>query len=152
MNMKSTDVLVIGGSAAGMVVALSGKGAYPDKRFTMVKKQDVVMVPCGIPYIFGTLAGSEQNIMPVDKMMSQAGVESVVGEVVSIDIPKKVATFADGSTIGFDKLVLATGSTPILPKWLEGREKENVFVVPKEKEYLDQMKAKLSADSGGRGT
>jgi len=143
--MKSTDVLVIGGSAAGMVVALSGKGAYPDKRFTMVKKQDVVMVPCGIPYIFGTLAGSEQNIMPVDKMMSQAGVESVVGEVVSIDIPKKVATFADGSTIGFDKLVLATGSTPILPKWLEGREKENVFVVPKEKEYLDQMKAKLSA-------
>jgi len=29
--MKKTDVLIIGGSAAGMVAALTGKSAWPDK-------------------------------------------------------------------------------------------------------------------------
>ena len=57
--MKKTDVLVIGGSAAGMVVSLTGKSASPDKNFIMIKKQKDVMVPCGIPYIFGTAGLTE---------------------------------------------------------------------------------------------
>jgi thioredoxin reductase len=36
--MKETDVLIIGGSAAGMVAALTGKSAWPEKKFIMVKK------------------------------------------------------------------------------------------------------------------
>ncbi|MGI6322047.1 MAG: hypothetical protein ACOXZO_01840 [Bacteroidales bacterium] len=43
--MKTTDVLVIGGSAAGMVAALTGKSTYPQKSFTLVKKQKEMMVP-----------------------------------------------------------------------------------------------------------
>jgi len=128
-----------------MVVALSGKVAYPDKRFTLIKKQKTVMVPCGIPYMFGTLDSSQQNVMPVDTMMEKAGVESLVGEVVSIDIKTKAAKLADGETIGYDKLVFATGSSPVMPKWLRGGEKDNVFVVPKDRDYLDAMKAKLSS-------
>jgi NADH oxidase (H2O2-forming) len=38
-KMKKTDVLVIGGSAAGMVSALTGKSSWPKKIFTLVKKQ-----------------------------------------------------------------------------------------------------------------
>ncbi|NMC38357.1 MAG: pyridine nucleotide-disulfide oxidoreductase, partial [Bacteroidales bacterium] len=71
--MKTTDVLIIGGSAAGMVAALTGKASWPKKNFTLVKKQKEMMVPCGIPYIFGTLDCSDQNIMPVDTMLSKAG-------------------------------------------------------------------------------
>ncbi len=142
--MNTTDVLVIGGSAAGMVVSLTGKAAYPDKSFTMIKKQKDVMVPCGIPYIFGTLTGSDQNLMPVDTMMEKAGVTTIVGEVTAIDTEGKNVTLADGMKIGFQKLVLATGSTPVLPKWLKGGEKNNVYVVPKDRVYLDEMKEKLS--------
>jgi thioredoxin reductase len=57
--MKNTDVLIIGGSAAGMVAALTGKSHWPEKSFTLVKKQKDMMVPCGIPYIFGTLGNTE---------------------------------------------------------------------------------------------
>jgi NADPH-dependent 2,4-dienoyl-CoA reductase/sulfur reductase-like enzyme len=141
--MKNTDVLVIGGSAAGMVVSLTGKSAYPDKKFTMIKKQKDVMVPCGIPYIFGTLESSQQNIMPVDTMMEKSGVESLIGEVVSIDTEGKRVKLADGDTINYEKLVMATGSVPIMPKWLKGGDKENVFTIPKDKLYLDEMKARL---------
>lgn len=143
--MKTTDVLVIGGSAAGMVAAITGKSAWPEKSFMLVKKQKDMMVPCGIPYIFGSLESSAQNIMPVDSMMEKNGIISLVDEVTHIDKDNKTVTLAGGDTIGFDKLVIATGSTPIKPKWLEGADKANVFVIPKDKVYLDDMKAKLSS-------
>jgi NADPH-dependent 2,4-dienoyl-CoA reductase/sulfur reductase-like enzyme len=141
--MKNTDVLVIGGSAAGMVVSLTGKSAYPDKKFIMIKKQKDVMVPCGIPYIFGTLESSQQNIMPVDMIMEKSGVESLIGEVVSIDTEGRSVRLAEGETISYEKLVMATGSVPVMPQWLKGGDKENVFTIPKDRIYLDEMKSRL---------
>ena len=141
--MKSTDVLIIGGSAAGMVAATTGKSHWPDKSFTLVKKTKDVMVPCGIPYIFGTLDSSEKNIMPVDATIQKLGIESLVDEATAIDTTSKVVSFASGETIKYEKLVIATGSNPIKPKWLPGAELDNVFVVPKDRAYLDEMKSKL---------
>ena len=66
--MKKTDVLIIGGSAAGLVTVVTGKTAYPEKEFLVIRKEKDVMVPCGIPYIFGTLESSNQNILPGDAM------------------------------------------------------------------------------------
>jgi NADH oxidase (H2O2-forming) len=142
--MKTIDVLVIGGSAAGMVAALTGKNSWPGKSFILVKKQKDVMVPCGIPYIFGTLDSSTQNIMPVDTILEKAGITSLVDEVVTINKETKTANLASGETIRYEKLVIATGSTPTIPKWLAGGNKENVFVIPKDKIYLDQMAEKLT--------
>ena len=72
--IKKTDVLIIGGSAAGMVAAVSGKNSWPDKNFTLVKKQKDVFVPCGIPYIFGTLESSEKDLIPI--LLSEPGQNS----------------------------------------------------------------------------
>jgi len=143
--MKTTDVLVIGGSAAGMVSALTGKSSWPKKNFILVKKQKEMMVPCGIPYIFGTLDCSDRNLMPVDTMLGKAGIESIVDEVVTINKETKTAELAGGETIQYEKLVIATGSIPLKPKWLVGGEKENVFVIPKDKIYLDEMVKKISS-------
>ncbi len=142
--MKTTDVLIIGGSAAGMVAALTGKSSWPKKSFILVKKQKEMMVPCGIPYIFGTLDNTAQNIMPVDNMLEKSGIESLVDEVIKIDKEAKQVELSSGEIIKYEKLVIATGSTPVKPKWLIGGEKENVFVIPKNKPYLDDMKSKLA--------
>jgi len=141
--MKTTDVLIIGGSAAGMVAALTGKSHWPKKEFILVKKQKDMMVPCGIPYIFGTLDSSDKNLMPVDASLQKNGIESLVDEATEIDTAQKVVTFASGEKIGYQKLVLATGSTPMKPKWLHGAELKNVFVIPKDRQYIDEMKLKL---------
>jgi NADH oxidase (H2O2-forming) len=143
--MRITDVLIIGGSAAGMVAALTGKSSWPKKSFILVKKQKEMMVPCGIPYIFGTLDCSDQNIMPVDAMLAKSGIESLVDEVISINKEDKMVALASGETIKYDKLVIATGSTPVKPKWLVGGEKVNVFVIPKDKIYLDEMRTRLDS-------
>ena len=77
-------------------------------------------------------------------MMEKAGVTSLVGEVVAIDKAAKSAKLADGEIIEYEKLVLATGSTPVIPKWLKGGDKKNVYTVPKDRIYLDEMKEKLA--------
>ncbi|MDX9941714.1 MAG: FAD-dependent oxidoreductase [Bacteroidales bacterium] len=141
--MKKTDVLIIGGSAAGMVGALTGKSSWPEKKFILVKKLKDMMVPCGIPYIFGTLDNSDQNIMPVDAMMEKAGIESIVDEVIAIDKTEKTATLKGGEVIKWEKLLIGTGSQPVKPRWLKGADLDNVFLVPKDKYYLDDMLAKL---------
>lgn len=140
--MERTDVLVIGGSAAGIVAATTGKSYYPNKDFFLIRKEKRVIVPCGIPYIFGSLESSEQNMVP-DTVLSNAGVRLKIDEVVFVDQENKVCKTADGTEIRFEKLVLATGSTPVVPKWLKGADLDNVFTIPKDKEYLDQITTKL---------
>jgi len=112
--MKKADVVIIGGSAAGMVAAVTGKSSWNDKSFILVKKQKDMMVPCGIPYIFGTLESSQQNIMPVDTMLAKSDVESLVNEVVAIDKEAKTVTLDDGQLIGYDKLVMINYSNVFL--------------------------------------
>ncbi|MEA3465793.1 MAG: FAD-dependent oxidoreductase [Thermodesulfobacteriota bacterium] len=140
--MKKTDILVIGGSAAGIVAATTGKAFHKDKKVTLVRKEEKVMVPCGIPYIFGSLESSDQNVVP-DAALSNAGVELKIGEAVSLVQDKKICRFADGSQIEFEKAVIATGSDPIKPDWLKGADLENVFTIPKDKSYLDQLSNRL---------
>ena len=140
--MKKTDVLVIGGSAAGIVAATTGKSFYPDKDFMVIRKEEQVMVPCGIPYVFGTLESSAQNVIP-DGVLENAGVALKIDEVSEIDTENKVCKTASGDEVGFEKLIFATGSTPAEAKWLKGNDLENVFTIPKDKVYLDHAKEKL---------
>jgi len=142
--MKQSDVLVIGGSAAGIVAATTARSFYPDRKVTLIRKEEKVLVPCGIPYMFGTLGGSEKNVVP-DQVLAGAGIDLVVGEAVLIDQEKKTCSLADGSVIQFEKLVLATGSIPVQPGWLEGTDLENVFFIPKNKEYLDNQSVKFES-------
>ena len=140
--MKRADVLVIGGSAAGIVAAITAKSNYPQKDVLLIRKEKQVLVPCGIPYIFGSLDGVEKNIIP-DAVLSKAGVDLIVGEAIEINQSEKTCLIQDGTAIRFEKLVLATGSTPSVPKWLKGADLDNVFMIPKDKEYISEVLNKI---------
>ena len=143
--MKKTDVLIIGGSAAGLVAALTGKSQYPEKDFLVIRKEQKVVVPCGIPYIFGSLENSSQNVIP-DAGLEKAGVNLLIGEETEIDPKSKTCLLTDGEQVTYEKLVLAIGSKPVKPNWLNGKNLDNVFTVPKDKDYLDLMADKLQED------
>jgi len=140
--MKKTDVLIIGGSAAGIVAALAGKSNYPEKEFLIIRKEEKVLVPCGIPYIFGSLGSSDKNVIP-DAVLTNKGIKIEVDEVISIDQNEKVCSTAKGTEISFEKVIFATGSTPTVPGWLKGTNLENVFTISKDKIQLDKAFQKI---------
>jgi NADPH-dependent 2,4-dienoyl-CoA reductase/sulfur reductase-like enzyme len=135
--MKNVDVLIIGGSAAGIVAATTSRNFYPDKNVALIRKEQKMLVPCGIPYMFGTLESSDKNVVP-NMVVEKCGIDLIIDEVVSVHQQNKTCMLTDGTEIGFTKLIFATGSSPVEPQWLGGIDLENVFFIPKEKEYLDK--------------
>ena len=90
--MKKTDVLVIGGSAAGLPAATTAKRHYPDKSVLVIRREQKVSIPCGIPYAFGIVGSPEKNLIPADQALEKDGIESAIGDVISIDRTAKTVT------------------------------------------------------------
>ncbi len=141
--MKKTDVLVIGSSAAGLVAATTGKRIYRDKQVTVVTMMPKTLIPCGIPYVFGSVSSTDNDLLPAEKMFAASDIDVIYDEVVSIDRETKTVQLKEGDKISYDKLVLGTGSLPNVPGWLKGADLKNVFTVPKDKAYLDEMQLRI---------
>jgi len=135
--MKQFDVVVVGGSAAGITAAITCRRHYPDKRVLLVRKEAQVLIPCGIPYTFGTVGGPENDLIP-DAVLEKNNIELLVDEVVDMDCQERTVTTAGGETIGYQRLILATGSVPIMPP-IPGLDKENIFAIKKEVSHLNRM-------------
>jgi len=135
--MKKSDVVVIGGSAAGIPAAITCRRHYPKKSVMLIRKEEKVQIPCGIPYIFGTVNSPDNNLIP-DAAVTDKGIELLVDEAEKIDRKEKKIMTKNGETIEYDKLILATGSIPLdLP--IPGLDKENVFKVKKDTPYLHNL-------------
>ncbi len=143
--MKQADVVIVGGSTAAPVAAVAARRCYPDKSVLVIRKEKPgrVMVPCGVPYIFGTVGATTKNVIP-DAIVTNSGAELMFDEVTEIDRSNKTVKTAGGESVKYDRLILATGSLPVSPP-IPGKELENVFFVKKEADYLDEMQKKLAA-------
>lgn len=137
--MEKTDVLIIGGSAAGLVTGITARRHYREAKITIVRreKRGQVLVPCGIPYIFGTLGTPKKNIIP-EELITRNNLDLIVDEITSIDPESRNVTTSGGKSLGYEKLVLATGSMPVVPP-VQGANLKNVFCAQKDLDYLNGL-------------
>lgn len=143
--MLTTDILIIGGGPAGMVASATSRQYYPDKKVTVVKKTEKSLVPCGIPYVFGTMLDSpEDDMIPCGDMSKKMGVNLLEDEIVELDFESKTAKGSSGESYRYEKLILATGSVPREPR-IENYDAEGVFFVPKDPDYILKMHEKVDA-------
>ena len=140
--MKKTDLLVIGGSAGGILSATTARKAYGNIDITVIRNTEKVMVPCGIPYIYGTLHSTDKNVIP-DANLLDANIHLVIDQVTAIDRNAKTVTTESGETYEYKKMILATGSLPIIPNFIPGHDLENVIPVLKNQIYLNSVLEKV---------
>jgi len=136
--MTRTNILVIGGGPAGVIAAVTARKNNPTKKVTLIRKEKVGVIPCGIPYIFYRLKSVNKDILP-DESLVVNKISIIIGEVLSISTSDKGALLADGRRIKYDKLIIATGSEPIkIP--IKGIDKKGVWQVKKDFEYLKKLR------------
>ena len=135
---ENFDVVVIGGGPAGVIAAVTARASYPDRSVALVRDLERVLIPCGIPYILHHLGGKvERDVMP-DAPLEKAGVRLIVDRAQSIDRQAGTVQLASGLQLKYERLVLATGSRPVVPP-IPGAELGNVFTVSKRPDELQKL-------------
>lgn len=142
--MKRYDVIIIGGGPAGIVTGITIKKYFNDKSVLMVKEEADGLVPCGIPYIFHLLGNDVDKNKMGPKPFVDLGGEVIINSVVKVDKKQKIVSLKTGEQFGYDKLVFATGSFPIVPTSIPGYNLENVFYIKKSFSYIKDLSAKIS--------
>ncbi len=126
----SHKILIIGAVALGPKVACRVKRLDPDAEVTMIDRDDRISYGgCGIPYFIGGdvadidgLQSTSAHVIRDARFFEQAkGVHVLTRcEALSIDRAAKTVRIqyldtGKKETISYDKLVLATGATPVVP-------------------------------------
>ncbi|MFH1024724.1 MAG: FAD-dependent oxidoreductase [Planctomycetota bacterium] len=136
--MNRYDIVIVGGSAAGLTAAVTARRHYPGKNILLIRKEWKVPIPCGIPYVFGVVGAADKNLIPVDDVLAKNNVCAVVDKVAGIDRGANVVATAGQGDFGYERLILATGSVPIAPS-IPGSDKGNIFAIQKDVEYLNRV-------------
>lgn len=143
--MQKYDLIVVGGSAAGITSVLTARKFYPEKSILLIRDVKNVPIPCGIPYVFGTVNDPMKNLMPVDAIMQKNNVDVLLAKAKDIDKEAKIVYTSsdDKEGIKYASLIICTGSVPTIPS-LSGIDKKNIFAVYKNPEYHQSMMDQLA--------
>lgn len=136
--MKNFDVVIIGAGPAGIVTGVTVRKQYPYKTVLILKEEEIGLIPCGIPYIFHDLDSVEKDIMGLKPFIDLGG-EVITDKILEIDIANQLVKSESGTEYAYKKLILATGSTPIVPTSLPGYALENVFYIKKSYNYISKL-------------
>lgn len=146
-------LVVIGGVAAGMSAASKLKRMKKDAQAVVYEKGDFLSYgACGLPYFVSGEDDDYQKLIarPLEHF-EKMGIEiHLRHEVVKVVPEKKQVVVKDLEnnnkfTETYDKLMISTGSTPIIPA-LAGIELENIYVLKTLEDGIQLREAASRAD------
>ena len=121
---SATRVVVVGADAAGMSAAHQAlRTARRTGRELAVTVLDrgthTSYSACGIPYwMAGDVTSGDDLVARTADQHRDVGIDLRLGvEVVASDLAARTLTTADGGTVDYDELVVATGAPAVVPDW-----------------------------------
>ena len=136
--MKKYDVIIIGAGPAGVVTGVTVKKQNFNKSVLIIAEEEKGLIPCGIPYIFHLLSSVEKNMMGL-KPFKDLGGEVIVDPVSEVNVEEKSVSLKSGSIYHYNKLVFATGSRPVIAKFIRGYEMKSVYYIKKSYNYIHRL-------------
>lgn len=136
-----TRIVVIGGVAAGPKAAARARRLDPDAEITIVEKDELLSYAgCGLPYYISGLIEDRRQLMatPIGvlrdpKFFAQVKNIRVLNKTRAVSIDRKAKEIeavgldsGEALRLPYDKLILATGASPIEPP-IPGRDLQNVW-------------------------
>lgn len=119
--------LIIGNSAAGVFAAETIRGLDPDGQITMISNENNLPYSrCLTSYFLGKEITEELMYIRDKDFYSETGIDFQAGFVERVDADSKSVLLDSGEKVTYDKLLIATGSSPFNPP-LEGSDVEGVF-------------------------
>jgi NADH oxidase (H2O2-forming) len=142
-------LIIIGGGAVGLAVATSVKRHSDYDVLVFSSDSHASYSQCGIPFVIaGDISDFNSLLLRSKEFFEEAGIDLRTGTTVqSVDLANRTV-LADGENYNFDRLVIATGSTPSIPEELKaGALLENVFTVRTLQDGIRLEKALLKASN-----
>ncbi|MDQ0219970.1 CoA-disulfide reductase [Peribacillus cavernae] len=118
--------VIIGGDAAGMSAAMQIVKHDPNADITTLEKGGTYSYgQCGLPYVISGLIPSTDRLIArsVETFRQKYGIDAkIYHEVQRIDVNQKMVYGIDLTknkpfTISYEKLLIATGTHPVVPDW-----------------------------------
>lgn len=147
-------IAVIGSTHAGTFSATQIKQQNPDAEITVYEKGTTVsFLSCGIALWLGNNISDEQRMFyeTPESMVEQGITMKMQHEVVEANLVTKTVRVKnllteEMTTESFDKIVIATGSKPVVPD-IKGIESENIYMI---KSWEDAKRIKTVSDDISR--
>ncbi len=140
---SDTEILILGAGPAAIVSAFTAHTYYPDKKITLIKDIPKGVIPCGIPYMFSSLADPEDNKMGTQPLEAK-GIEVIIDKAIKIDRQNKTVQGSSNNVYSYEKLIIAVGSNPIIPP-IPGIDKQGVYPIYKDMTYLRKVIDKIKS-------
>jgi NADPH-dependent 2,4-dienoyl-CoA reductase/sulfur reductase-like enzyme/rhodanese-related sulfurtransferase len=135
--LKQNNIVIIGGTACGPKAAARARRCDPSARITIIEqRRNLSTATCGLPYFISGTIKSENALVarPTYYFQEVTEMEVLIGtqataikpqdrQIEILDLEKNSA-----SSIEYDKLVIATGSRPVVPN-LEGKDLTGIFML-----------------------
>lgn len=138
-------VLIVGGGAAGMTAASRIKAIKPEWEVTVFEETNFVShAPCGIPYVVEGISRADHLMYyPVEFFRKERGIDVRTNAKVVEAGQGYLSVREDEKERRYewDKLLIATGASPKVPK-VEGVELENVVTI-RHPAFAEKLKMKI---------
>lgn len=151
-------IVIVGGGAAGASCAARLRRLNEDAEIIIVEKTNEISIAnCGLPYYVSGVINEREKILvsTPEKFKNWFNIDVLLNtEVLKINKESKTVSLSNGQEISYDKLVLAQGASPIVPRF-EGMNKTKTFVVrtlndaDKIKDYVLQNNSQKAVVVGG---
>ncbi len=119
---KKYDLIIIGGGPAGITLT---KRLAKTMKIVVIRPEDFSLVYCAMPYVIEDLI-DKRKCFKKDELITEAGAELIRDMVKSVDFKSKTLLLQSGASLAYDKLVIASGANPFIPK-IEGHDLKGVM-------------------------